>query len=97
MYRVANSCVLFLLFVIETTAENKIIRDVNHCPALAQLYRDKVALMVGGLTNFSTYLRQNPDWENIIQRFDFERILTDFKNGVIMDISDVEVLKADVS
>lgn len=85
--RVANSCVLFLLFVVETTAENGIIRDFNHSPALAQFYHDKIALHVGGLTDYKTWdLQQNPDWENRVEKFDFERVL-DTLNKVTVHLS----------
>lgn len=95
--RVENSCVLHLLFLIETTANENLIRDVNFCPALSRLYRDKVVHHVGGLTSYSTFVRQNPNWEEIVIRFEFESLLDDFKNGRLMAISTLDATRADVS
>lgn len=75
---------------------NITIRDVNSFPALAQPYRDKVAFMVRGLTNFPTYIRQNPDWEDLDEKFNVKRLLTDFKNGPIMSIAGMKATKADI-
>lgn len=93
-YRVENSCVLHLLFLIETTANENLIRNVNCCPALSQLYRDKVVHHIGGLTSYSTFVRQTPNSEEIVIRFEFESLLYDFKNGRLMAISTLDGTRA---
>lgn len=69
---------------------------MNFSPALSQLYRDKVVHHVGGLTSYTTFIRTRPDWERIIENFDFERLLTDLKNGRLMTISELNATKIDV-
>lgn len=95
--RVTNSCSLYLLFVIEQTADKKRIRDVNFTPALAQLYFSKVAFHVGGDIDFPTFQRRNPDWENLIRDFPLEKLLYFLKEGNYMELPELVRVKRAVS
>ncbi len=62
-------------------AEKQAIIDVNHTPALAQLYACKVNHFVGGLTDFDTFRRNNPHWPKIIPPFIFDSLFDELRGG----------------
>ncbi len=89
IYRVDASCAFYLLFVVEAMLEARSIVDVNHTPALAQLFARKVNHFVGGLVDFGTFKRNNPYWQKISPPFRPELLLDELKEGENISIKEL--------